>query len=863
MSEASLASPVAADGDRAKVFVSYSRKDTAFARMLVEALTQRGFDPFLDTNDIAPGEPWQERLSGLLAAADTVVFCVSPDWVASPVCGWELDESARLGKRFIPVIARTVAVADAPPAVARLNWIFCTETDDRDAALAKVDSALRTDLTWVREHTRLGELARHWEESGRSASAALRGKDLETAERWLDRRPADANAPTELHQAFIRASRRAATTRQRFWVGGSLAVAAIAIALAVFAEISRRQAEIQRARAEHTLTLATGTANGLVFDLAQKFRDVVGVPAATVKSILDRALALQNQLLSSGETNPNLRISQAEALLETTTTLSTLGDTDGALAAATKAQQIFEALPAVGGVFFDALDPAAPGGSQRGQFSQAALLAHVAGSYSQIGDVQETRGNLPAAMAMFQKSLAIAQQLVKAEPDSGRWQRDLSVYYNKVAEVEKAQHAFADALQTYQTSLDVIGRLAAAHPDNREWQRDVSVTQDRVGDTQKALGHLPEALASYQAGLGIRDRLVKADPNNAGWQRDLSISYNDIADVELQQHDLPAALGSAQQALALVDRLAKSDPGNTYWQRDLFAVNLKIGDVQSAQGDLAAALSSYQTSLAITDRLVKADAKNPGWHLDQAIAYGKIGVTQFLQGDLDGALKSDQATVGIMGQFVKFDPSNANWRYNLSVSYKDLGNVLFAMARLPDAAGAYDRAIQNGMPPSNAESYLRRAIVKLYLNDTTVADDAATAVKIAPADAYNALWLHVIRTRLNQDDAAELAANRQALAGDEWPAPVVSLFGGAMSADQILSAAASADSDRTRRERTCEADFFVGLYQATKSATDAARPLLQSAAQDCPNDFLERPAATLELQRLGDVAPAQMKQVNP
>jgi hypothetical protein len=393
MSEALLASPVAADGDRAKVFVSYSRKDTAFARMLVDALTQRGFDPFLDTTDIAPGEPWQERLSGLLAAADTVVFCISPDWVASPVCGWELDESTRLGKRFIPVIARSVAVADAPPAVARLNWIFCTEADDKAVALGKIDSALRTDLPLVREHTRLGDLARHWDEAGRSGHATLRGKDLETAERWLDRRPAEANAPTELHQAFIRASRRAATTRQRFWVGGSLAIAAVAIALAVFAEINRRQAEIQRARAEHTLTLATGTANGLVFDLAQKFRDVVGVPAATIKSILDRALELQNQLFSSGETNPNLRISQAEALLETTTTLSTLGDTDGALAAATKAQQIFEALPAVGGFFLDAPDPAAAGGSQRKQVSQAALLAHVAGSYSLIGDVQETRGN--------------------------------------------------------------------------------------------------------------------------------------------------------------------------------------------------------------------------------------------------------------------------------------------------------------------------------------------------------------------------------------------------------------------------------------------------------------------------------------
>jgi tetratricopeptide (TPR) repeat protein len=859
MSEASLASPVAADGDRAKVFVSYSRKDTAFARMLVEALTQRGFDPFLDTKDIAPGEPWQERLSGLLATADTVVYCVSPDWVASPVCAWELEEAARLGKRFFPVIARTVAVADAPPAIARLNWIFCTEADDRDIALGKIDSALRTDLTWVREHTRLGELARHWDEAGRSNHATLRGKDMEAAERWLDRRPADANAPTELHQAFIRASRRAATTRQRFWVGGSLAVAVIAIALAVFAEINRRQAVIQRARAERTLTLATDTANVLVVDLAKKFRDVIGVPAATVESILDRALYLQNQLLSSGETNPNLRISQAYALLETTTTLSILGDTDGALAAATKAQQIYEALPAAGGgLVVDTPDPAAPGGIARKR-GQSALLIQIASSYNQIGDVQESRGNLPVAMAMFQKSLTIAQQVAKAEPDNGDWQRNLSVSYNKVAEVQKAQHALADALATYRTSLDVIGRLAAAHPDNAEWQRDVTVTQDRIGDTQKALGNLPEALAAYQVGLAIRDKLVKADPNNAGWQRDLSISYSDIADVQLQQKDLPAALSSAQQALAMVDRLTKSDPGNTYWLRDLFAMNLRVGDVQSAQDDLAAALSSYQASLGITERLVKANPKNPGWHLDQAMAYGKIGFTQFLQGDFDGALKSEQATVAIMSQFVKLDPSNANWRYNLSITYKDLGNVLFAMARLPDAVAAYDRAIQNGMPPSNAEFYLRRAIVKLYMNDATAVDDAAAAVKIAPADADNIRWLHVIRARFNQDDAAEFAANRQALDGNQWPAPVVALFAGAMSPDQVLSAAASADSDLTRREHLCEANFFVGLYHADNGATDAARSLLRAAAQDCPNDFLERPSAAFELQRLGDAAQAATK----
>jgi hypothetical protein len=63
----------------AKIFISYSRKDAAFALRLVEHLTASGFDAFLDKTDIAPGEPWKDRLAALIAASDTVVFVVSSD----------------------------------------------------------------------------------------------------------------------------------------------------------------------------------------------------------------------------------------------------------------------------------------------------------------------------------------------------------------------------------------------------------------------------------------------------------------------------------------------------------------------------------------------------------------------------------------------------------------------------------------------------------------------------------------------------------------------------------------------------------------------------------------------------------------
>jgi len=53
MNENVPAAPVAPTaGNRAKVFVSYSRKDAAFAQMLVGALAERGFDAFLDKTDI-------------------------------------------------------------------------------------------------------------------------------------------------------------------------------------------------------------------------------------------------------------------------------------------------------------------------------------------------------------------------------------------------------------------------------------------------------------------------------------------------------------------------------------------------------------------------------------------------------------------------------------------------------------------------------------------------------------------------------------------------------------------------------------------------------------------------------------------
>src|SRR5262249_34067361 len=139
--------------------------------------------PFLDRHDIAAGEDWEERLADLIKSADTVVFVVSPASVKSSRCAWEVDKALSLGKRLIPVVSTAVTEADVPKSLKRLNYIFFDK--QAFAPLRELADALRTDVAWIREHTRIGELSFRWLSRNKPEELLLRGSELENARNWV------------------------------------------------------------------------------------------------------------------------------------------------------------------------------------------------------------------------------------------------------------------------------------------------------------------------------------------------------------------------------------------------------------------------------------------------------------------------------------------------------------------------------------------------------------------------------------------------------------------------------------------------------------------------------------------------------
>src|ERR1700741_4352492 len=109
-------------GPKARVFISYSRKDLAFADRLEAALEARGFEPLIDRTEIYAFEDWWKRIEDLILRADTVVFVLSPDSVASEVAQKEVAFAASLNKRFAPIVIRPVSNDKVPEALAKLNF---------------------------------------------------------------------------------------------------------------------------------------------------------------------------------------------------------------------------------------------------------------------------------------------------------------------------------------------------------------------------------------------------------------------------------------------------------------------------------------------------------------------------------------------------------------------------------------------------------------------------------------------------------------------------------------------------------------------------------------------------------------------
>jgi tetratricopeptide (TPR) repeat protein len=314
-------------------------------------------------------------------------------------------------------------------------------------------------------------------------------------------------------------------------------------------------AEQQRDRATRTLNAATDTANGLVSDLAVKFREVKGIPLTVVQGILDRGKGLLDNLLSFNETAPSVQLIRARTWTELGFTLAQQDIPEGGKLVA-EAHEIANKLarenPGLEGVDY-----------ARGRAAEVLAQLREQTAPKEAYDLdQEAIASYAKCYAEHPKELTcLVQEFVTV----GRLGNIL--YNNK---------QFKDALGVYQKSLELAQTYARLTPPAPDVGFYLGGRYNHIGRVYFEIRDFANAMPNFRLAQQAMEPWASDPRASSTMLLELSSVYNSIANVIVSTSNsdrdkLREAIAYTQRAAALLEALVASDPTNRFYWTNLAA----------------------------------------------------------------------------------------------------------------------------------------------------------------------------------------------------------------------------------------------------------------------------------------------------
>ncbi len=212
-----------------------------------------------------------------------------------------------------------------------------------------------------------------------------------------------------------------------------------------------------------------------------------------------------------------------------------------------------------------------------------------------------------------------------------------------------------------------------------------------------------------------------------------------------------------------------------------------------------------------------------------ADAFAGRGSAYLLKGDYDLAIQD-------YNEAIRLNPKSAS-------AFNGRGAAYFAKGDYNRAIPDYDEAIR--LDPRTPRALFNRGLANLYAGHFSEAQqDFSQNFRLDQTDLYSAIWLYLSRAKAGTDGKDELTTNAAASNLSNWPGPVIQLYLGQSTPEDVLRAAGS------NSDQKCEYSFYVGEYRALRGERPEALALFRRASETCPKDFVEYVPSFIEVKDL-------------
>lgn len=305
------------------------------------------------------------------------------------------------------------------------------------------------------------------------------------------------------------------------------------------------------------------------------------------------------------------------------------------------------------------------------------MLTDLRGKLDEVGrlDILETVGK--RLMTSYDR-----QNLGKLDADAlGRRARVLLL----LGEIENSRGNLTAALKTYQAASDTTAELLAREPDDPQRMFEHAQSLYWVGYIAWQRGDLAAAKRQFEGYDALADQMVAAEPGNFDWQLEKSYAQSNLGTVASDRGDLDAASKHFSATLAIHKRFYESKPGDA---DAVIQYGITLSWSAKASGrrfDFRQSEALYGEGAGIFAKAFAAEPENYAL-LSEFVPISLNHTFSLVDlGKAEQAAEQGQKAVALAAKLARHDPANTEYLNHLTWSHIAYAEALLGRGDLTGA----------------------------------------------------------------------------------------------------------------------------------------------------------------------------------
>lgn len=368
-----------------------------------------------------------------------------------------------------------------------------------------------------------------------------------------------------------------------------------------------------------------------------------------------------------------------------------------------------------------------------------------------LGEVDNTRGNLDAALARYKEASATTEELLRRNPESAQqiFDHAQSAYWVGYIAWQRGDAVLAK--KQFTQYYELAQRLIAIDPDKDEWRMEVGYAVNNLGVLAMDQGEAAGAEIAFRQYLEVTSRLATANTRDVQRQIEVGQAYAWLADSLLRQSKIYQALEQRRAEIDVYEEALLTQKGSMALGERLAVAQYSVALLELSAGNPQHALTFASAGANLAEELLALEPSSAQLADRTAFAHAVLGEAQMHVGAIADARRSLARSLALSDSLVEREASVSEWKFITTMDAKLLD------ARLEAAAGEASRAVAKF---SVVEAALRPVVATNTAEPSIVRRYCAALAGRARLDAsYAADWLDVANrlSRLGQAGPESLA----------------------------------------------------------------------------------------------------------